>query len=94
MRLRDKILFLIKQGCIIIDGSLVLLETTQETTQEQILKLIYTNPSITRNEISEKLGNITADGVKYHLDKMKESGVIQRIGSTKNGKWIIQKDGE
>ena len=47
------------------------LPTTQKTTQktiQKILDLIDKNPSITRKELSKEIGNITPDGVKYHLD--------------------------
>ena len=35
--------------------------------------------------------NITRDGVKYNMNKLKEKNVIKREGSTKNGYWKIQK---
>jgi ATP-dependent DNA helicase RecG len=64
-------------------------ETTQETTQE-ILELLRRNPSISRREITESLGkNITEDGVKYHLDKLKFQKMIKRIGHTKGGYWKV-----
>ena len=47
--------------------------TTQETTQETILRLIRLNPYTTREELAGKIG-ITADGVKYHLGKLKKEG--------------------
>ena len=65
-------------------------KTTQETTQE-ILILIKENPHITRKEIAKQLNNITEDGVKYNLSKLKKQGILQRIGSTKKGYWSIQK---
>jgi ATP-dependent DNA helicase RecG len=65
-------------------------QTTQETTQEQILTLLKARPSITRRELAAKL-NITADGVKYHLQKMSAAGVIRHVGPTKSGHWEILK---
>ena len=64
-------------------------ETTQETTQEKILSLIKKNPSITQEQLAVELG-ITRDGVAYNMKKLKEQGKIGRIGSTKNGTWIIK----
>jgi ATP-dependent DNA helicase RecG len=64
---------------------------TQITTQiitEKILELIKQNPSISRTRLALELGNITEDGVKYHLDKMKEEGMIERVGGTR-GKWKV-----
>ena len=62
-------------------------KTTQKTTQK-IVKLIKQNPSITRKELSERLG-LTEDGVKFHLNKLKEKKVIKRIGPDKGGHWEV-----
>jgi len=68
-------------------------ETTQETTREIILKLIKNNPTITGKELAEKTG-LTTDGVKYHLNKLREQGVIKHVGATKKGYWEIRKGNE
>jgi len=62
-------------------------KTTQKTTQK-ILKIIKDNPSITRKELSERIG-ITENGVKFHLNKFKEMGILKRIGPDKGGYWEI-----
>ncbi|MCC5840402.1 MAG: hypothetical protein JJT96_09765 [Opitutales bacterium] len=70
-------------------------KTTQETTQktsfttQKILAVLETTPTASRREIAETLGDITEDGVKYHLEKLKRSGGIQRIGPDKGGHWKI-----
>ena len=75
-------------------------KTTQETTQETLnfklndnqRKIIYyvkETPSITRNELAEKL-KITPDGVKYNLDKLVKNNIIERVGSTKAGHWKVK----
>lgn len=56
--------------------------TTQESTQEKILNLIKTKQSITQIEMSEALG-LTRDGISYNIKKLKDSGVIERVGTTK-----------
>ena len=66
---------------------------TQETTQEMILRLIKTNPAITRKGLAEKTG-LTPDGVKYHLDKLREQGVIRHVGATKKGYWEVMENYE
>ncbi len=68
-------------------------ETTQETTQEKILRLIKSNPAITRKGLAGKTG-LTPDGVKYHLDKLREQGVIRHVGATKKGYWEVIKNYE
>ena len=33
--------------------------------------------------------DITEDGIKYHLKKLQEKNMLQRIGSTKAGSWKV-----
>lgn len=61
-------------------------ETTQKTTQEKILELIKANPSITQTQMSKALG-LTRDGISYNIKQLKDNGVIERVGATKNGIW-------
>ena len=68
-------------------------KATQETTQEMILRLIKTNPAITRKGLAEKTG-LTPDGVKYHLNKLREQGVIRHVGATKKGYWEVMENYE
>jgi ATP-dependent DNA helicase RecG len=71
-------------------------ETTQEvekTTQEMILGLIKTNLAITRKGLAEKT-SLTPDGVKYHLNKLREQGVIGHVGTTKKGYWEVMENYE
>lgn len=64
--------------------------TTQETTQEKILALLKSQPSITRKELSTKVG-LSPDGIKYHLEKMKSAELIRHVGPTKAGHWEVLK---
>ena len=61
-------------------------KTTRKTAQK-ILGLIKANPYITRKELAENIGNITEDGIKYHLSQMKKQGKIKRIGPDRGGYW-------
>lgn len=63
-------------------------ETTQKTTQEKIINLIKKNPSITQVEMAKVL-ELIRDGISYNIKTLKEKGVIERVGSTKNGIWKI-----
>lgn len=68
--------------------------TTPKTTlkiPQQILNLLRENPALSRSEIAKMLGDITEDGVKYHLDKLKQDGKIKRMGAAKGGHWIVSK---
>jgi ATP-dependent DNA helicase RecG len=64
---------------------------TQMTTQiisEKIIELLRQHPTMSRKKLAEALGDITEDGVKYHLNKLKEERKIKRVGGTR-GKWKI-----
>ena len=71
--------------------------TTQKTTQktksttQRILAVLIQTPTASRRQIAESLGDITADGVKYQLDKLKKEGQIQRSGPDKGGHWKVLK---
>lgn len=75
-----------------VDGIIVTSNqgTTQETTQEKIINLIKKNPAITQVEMA-KILDLTRDGISYNIKILKEKGIIERVGSTKNGIWKIKK---
>ena len=62
---------------LIVNGSNVEKTTAKTTTkttmkQEAIIKIIAENSHINAKEMAEKL-NLTVDGVRYHLTKMRKS---------------------
>jgi len=65
--------------------------TTQETTQEKVLAILRKQSGATRNELADRIG-ITPDGIKYHLTKLRASGVIRHIDPTKSGHWEFLED--
>ena len=69
-----------------VDG--MILTSNQETTQEKIINLIRKNPAITQVEMA-KILNLTRDGISSNIKILKEKGIIERVGSTKNGSWKI-----
>ncbi|OGV78379.1 MAG: hypothetical protein A3K19_20145 [Lentisphaerae bacterium RIFOXYB12_FULL_65_16] len=73
-------------------------KTTQETTrkitqktEDRILALLRAQPDLGRRQISEALGDITEDGVKYQLAQIKKRGELRRIGPAKGGHWEVVK---
>ncbi|MBQ4377453.1 MAG: winged helix-turn-helix transcriptional regulator [Bacteroidales bacterium] len=62
-------------------------KNTQKTTQK-ILSQIKLNPSISREELASKCG-ISSNGIKYHLRKLREQGLIRRVGPDKGGHWEV-----
>jgi len=65
-------------------------KTAQKTTQK-IIVLIQGNPDITRQQLATELG-ITNSGVKCHLKKMEDKGLLRGVGPDKGGYWEVQKD--
>ena len=71
-----------------VEFKLATQETTRETTQERIQKLLRQQPDLTRRGLAAKIG-LSDDGIKYHLNKMRLSGLIRHVGSTKAGHWEV-----
>ena len=71
------------------------LDTTQKTTQklskkqEEILAYLKLNPAASRKELTMHIDDLTEDGVKYNLKRLKTLGLIQREGTDKGGFWRI-----
>ena len=63
----------------------------QKLTQNQwkTIKGIKKNPHITQSELSEIVG-ITRKSIISNMNKLKEAGLIERIGPDKGGYWIIK----
>ncbi len=54
----------------------------------RIIKVIKDNPALSQSQIAEMLGE-KHDTIKYHMRKMRISGIIAREGTSQKGKWII-----
>ena len=61
----------------------------QQEFEMQIIKLIQSNPNISRKIISIKMGVLSPGGVDYYLNKLKKEGRLKRVGGTKGGSWMI-----
>ena len=58
--------------------------------EQEILKLIANNPYLTKKDIADYTG-LTIGGVKYHIKNLKKKGLLNRVGSSRTGKWVIEK---
>jgi ATP-dependent DNA helicase RecG len=63
-------------------------ETSTETVQEKIIDLLYKSPKITLLELATTL-SLSKSGFRYHLEKLRKTGRIHRIGATKGGHWKV-----
>ena len=59
-------------------------------TVERILNVIKNNPKITKQGLSKETG-LSVRGIEWNLKKLKETGLLKRIGPTKGGYWQIIK---
>ena len=57
--------------------------------REYLLLLIRENPSITQTELAE-LMNRSRRSVQSMMKKLIENGTVERIGSKKQGTWIVK----
>ena len=55
-------------------------------TSVQIIELMKENPSITLQQVAEKIG-LSKRAVEMQVKKLREQGKVNRIGATKNGLW-------
>ena len=62
-----------------------------EKTSEKILRLIKENSNISAEKLSEDIG-ISSRAIEMNLAKLKELGIIKRIGPDKGGYWEILKN--
>ncbi len=72
------------------------LDITQKTTQKnrlipknRIIEIMRNNPEVIQAEMASLL-DITIDGVKYQIKKMKKEGLIKRVGGDRGGHWEVQ----
>lgn len=86
------LLFTSEQGAFTITIGSTPQKTTQKTTrktEDRIIEILFEYPEYGRKQIADALGDITEDGVKYQLDKLKKAGKIERIGAAKGGYWKV-----
>ena len=58
--------------------------------EKAIIDLILNNPGISQKEMAKYLG-LTVDGIRYHTDKLKENGILEREGGKKSGRWVVNR---
>lgn len=60
-------------------------------TADKIIALLTKNPRLSSTDMAVLIGDITKDGINYHLKKLVEAGIIQHLGSKKGGYWVVIK---
>lgn len=64
-------------------------DNSKEDVAEHILRIIYSTPNITKEDIAKLLG-ISKSGVRYYIDKLKKEGRLEWQGNSRTGKWVIK----
>ena len=59
------------------------------SSREMILREIKRDPSVTQVKLGEKTG-LSRSGVRYILKQLQEEGIVERVGATKKGKWLLR----
>lgn len=57
-------------------------------TREKILSVLVSNPRISTDELAITIG-IAQKGIEWQIKKLKEDGLIKRIGPAKGGHWEV-----
>gem|GEM_PF-5427712 len=60
-----------------------------EKTREKILAIIKETPEITIKELAE-LTELTVKGIEWNIEQLKAKGLLERVGSDKEGYWKIK----
>ncbi len=63
-------------------------QSTTQTTAQRILAIIKANPSVSRVALSREIV-LSSDGIKWHLQKLKEGNAIRRVGPKYGGHWEV-----
>ncbi len=57
--------------------------------QKKIILMLKENPYCTIKEISDNL-DVNHSTVERNIKKLRENGIIERVGARKDGKWIVK----
>lgn len=58
------------------------------TIEKTIINLIASNPVTTQKEMAAKL-DLSEIGIRYHTNRLKAKGLLERVGGKKSGRWEI-----
>jgi len=62
-------------------------------TQQNIIDLMTANPFITAEQISAEIG-LSKRRVESNISKMKNDGLVEREGAKRNGRWVVNHQGD
>ncbi len=68
-------------------------QSSRRNVEQEIIKLIERQPFLSQKQMAEML-SINQNTLKYYIKKMKEKHIIERIGSSRKGKWVVKQEGK
>ncbi len=65
-------------------------ETIDELSSaaKTIFELINNNPNVSRNDMAKQTG-VSLKNIQKNINKLKQLGLIRRVGSPKHGHWEV-----
>ena len=57
-------------------------------TEKKVLMALLEDPDITADEMSQCIG-VTKRTIERNLSKLQSKGIIERIGSRRDGRWSV-----
>lgn len=70
----------------LVDYNITQLPT--QSTEKRIIELIRHSPELSQSQIACEL-DLNRNTVKYYIKKLREKGVLERIGTSRKGSWKI-----
>ena len=75
-----------------IDESILTTQKTTQKTREKIVTIMKFNPFVTINFLCAECC-LTREGLNWNIRKLKDEGLIRRVGPAKGGHWeVIEKE--
>lgn len=62
----------------------------KERSTDKIIHLLKDNPEMTRVDLAEACG-LTVSRIEKIISQLKKEGILERVGSRKEGYWRINK---
>ena len=66
------------------------ISVSPERLRDSIIRLIQKNPRTTRAAMATSL-HVSPSNVQYHVDRLRQEGIISRRGDRRNGVWVVSR---
>ena len=71
-----------------LDATRKTTQTAQSSARDRILNCLRAEPELPRSALAERVG-LTTDRVKHHLEDLRITGFLRRVGSDNVGHWEV-----